>query len=71
MRLRAQSAQTVHITALELSVDFAPDEDLRTEISAKFRADGELAELAAAGLETIGWWTDDDADYGMSISVLR
>ena len=71
MRLRARDAQTVHITALDMTVDFAADEELRTEISAKFRADGVVAELATAGLETIGWWTDDVADYGMSMSVLR
>jgi len=35
------------------------------------RIGGVVAELAAAGLETIGWWTDDVADYGMSMSVLR
>jgi len=71
MRLRARDAQTVHITALDMTVDFAAHEELRTEISAKFRPDGVVAELAAAGLETIGWWTDSDADYGMSMSVLR
>jgi len=71
MRLRARDAQTVHITALDMTVDFAAHEELRTEISAKFRADGVVAELATAGLETIGWWTDSDADYGMSMSVLR
>jgi len=71
MRLRAQGAQTVHIAALDMIVDFAPDEELRTEISAKFRAAGVVAELVAAGLESVGWWTDDGADYGLSMSVLR
>src|SRR5215218_8787282 len=51
MRLRAQRAQTVHVRALGLEVDFAAGEDLRTEISAKFRRARVEDELAAAGLE--------------------
>ena len=39
MRLRSQRAQTVHVRALGLDVEFAAGEELRTEISAKFRRD--------------------------------
>jgi len=69
MRLRSCGAQTVRLAGLEMTVDFADGEDLRTEISAKFPRDGVVGELAAAGLETIGWWTDDDGDYALSLST--
>ena len=36
MRLRASRRMSVHIAALGLDVEFAPREELRTEISAKF-----------------------------------
>ena len=46
------------IPALDLAVDFAEGEEMRTEVSAKFREEGVRAELAAAGLELTHWWTD-------------
>ena len=39
MRLRSTTDQTVRIGALDLTVDFAAGEELRSEISAKFRRD--------------------------------
>ena len=68
MRLRSCGAQSVILADLDLTVDF-DGEELRTEISAKFRRDGVIAELAAAGLDTVGWWTDDDGDYAVSLST--
>ncbi len=50
MRLRSSVDQTVELAGLDLSVPFAAGEELRTEVSAKFRRDGVAAELAAAGL---------------------
>ena len=40
MRLRARRAMTVHVPALDLTVEFAAGEEMRTEISAKFRRNG-------------------------------
>ncbi|MEU2552714.1 L-histidine N(alpha)-methyltransferase [Streptomyces sp. NPDC014684] len=71
MRLRARTAQTVKVPALDLAVDFAAGEELRTEVSAKFRRDGIAAELAAAGLELTHWWTDAEDRFALSLSVLR
>jgi L-histidine N-alpha-methyltransferase len=71
MRLRSRTAQTVKIPALDLAVDFAEGEDLRTEISAKFRQDGVRTELAAAGLELTHWWTDREGRFALSSSVAR
>lgn len=59
----------MHITALDLDVDFADGEEMLTEVSCKFRRSGVDAELAAAGLERTHWWTDDAGDFGLSLSV--
>ena len=69
MRLRSRGRQKVWIEALDLALDFDDGEDIRTEISAKFRPFGVQSELAAAGLRMAGWWTDPDGDYGLSLSV--
>jgi L-histidine N-alpha-methyltransferase len=69
MRLRSRGAQTVHVPELELTLQFADGEDLRTEISAKFRPERVREELDAAGLELCEWWTDDDGDFALSLSI--
>ncbi|MFE2045466.1 L-histidine N(alpha)-methyltransferase [Streptomyces sp. NPDC059477] len=71
MRLRARTAQTVKLPALDLAVDFAAGEELRTEVSAKFREQGVRAELAAAGLDLTHWWTDEEGRFALSLSVAR
>jgi L-histidine Nalpha-methyltransferase len=69
MRLRALAGQRVSLPAIGLTVTFAPGEELRTEISAKFRREGVAAELAAAGLRMARWWTDAQGRFGLSLSV--
>jgi L-histidine N-alpha-methyltransferase len=71
MRLRARTAQTVKIPALRLTVDFTDGEELRTEISAKFREHGVRGELDAAGLKLTHWWTDGKGRFALSLSVAR
>jgi L-histidine N-alpha-methyltransferase len=71
MRLRSTTAQSVRVPALGLTVDFASGEEMRTEISAKFRRSGVAAELAAADLELRSWWTDPAGQFGLSLSVPR
>jgi L-histidine N-alpha-methyltransferase len=71
MRLRSRTAQTVKVPALSLAVDFAAGEELRTEVSAKFRKEGVTAELAAAGLGLTHWWTDEQGRFALSLSVAR
>ncbi|MFE0476115.1 L-histidine N(alpha)-methyltransferase [Streptomyces sp. NPDC058947] len=71
MRLRSRTAQTVKIRALDLAVEFAAGEELRTEISAKFRQEGIRAELAAGGLDLTHWWTDEGTRFALSLSVVR
>jgi L-histidine N-alpha-methyltransferase len=69
MRLRSLRAQTVRLGALDLDVEFAEGEELRTEISAKFRSERVLDELGDAGLFLLRWWTDEAGDFGVSLSV--
>jgi L-histidine N-alpha-methyltransferase len=68
MRLRAAGAQRVHISALDLDVSFADGEELRTEISAKFRQGRVEQELAAAGFRLVRWWTDHAGDFALSLA---
>jgi L-histidine N-alpha-methyltransferase len=69
MRLRSLADQVVTVPGIGLVVEFAEGEDMRTEVSAKFRRDGIAAELAAAGFAMRSWWTDDASQFGLSLSV--
>ena len=68
MRLRSAREQQVTIGDLGLTVSFAAGEELRTEISAKFRREKIEAELAVAGLRTLRFWTDPDGDFGLTLA---
>jgi L-histidine N-alpha-methyltransferase len=69
MRLRSRRAQVVHLAALDLEVRFDAGEELRTEVSAKFRRAGIERELAAAGLQLTRWWSDETGDFAVSLSI--
>ena len=71
MRLRALGPQQVHVRDLDLVVDLADGEEIRTEISAKFRRDRVAGELATAGFDLGEWWTDAADDFALSLSVRR
>jgi L-histidine N-alpha-methyltransferase len=68
MRLRAASRQRVHVGALGIDVDFAPREELRTEISAKFTRERLQGDLAAAGLELESVFEDPERLFAVSLS---
>lgn len=68
MRLRSDRPQTVTVPAIDLAVELAAGEEIRTEISAKFRRRRVSEELLAAGFELQGWWTDPAGDFGLSLS---
>ena len=51
--------------------DVADQEMIHTEISAKFRPGGVSRELAAAGLEPRGLWTDPRGDFALVLSAPR
>jgi L-histidine Nalpha-methyltransferase len=69
MRLRSALAQDVALPAIGLTASFGEGEQMRTEVSAKFRREGVTAELAAAGLELRSWLTDAGGRFGLSLSV--
>src|SRR5438105_7073513 len=71
MRLRSTRDQTVCVRVLDLDVQFAPGEEMRTEVSAKFRRERVETELRAAGLELVEWWTDDAGDFALSLARLQ
>jgi L-histidine Nalpha-methyltransferase len=68
MRLRASRPMRVRIAELDLDVVFAEGEELRTEVSAKFREHGVRSELSAAGLSPRCWWTDPKGRFAVSLS---
>jgi len=68
MRLRATTATDVRIDALDLDVSFAAGEEMRTEISTKFRRSLVEQELTTAGLTLTEWWTDPAGDFALSLS---
>ena len=71
MRLRSGCTQRVRVELLGLDVAFEAGEEMRTEVSAKFRREGVTAELAAAGFELADWWTDAVGQFGLSLSTAR
>jgi L-histidine N-alpha-methyltransferase len=69
MRLRSLGEQEVALAAFDTSVVLADGEEMRTEVSAKFRRPGVKAELGSVGLEVQRWWTDAAGDYALSLST--
>jgi L-histidine N-alpha-methyltransferase len=69
MRLRSTADQHVLVRDLGLTVTFAAGEEMRTEVSAKFRRPGVEAELASAGFTMRSWWTDNAGQFGLSLSA--
>jgi L-histidine Nalpha-methyltransferase len=68
MRLRATRPMRVHLRGLGAELDLEEGEEIRTEVSAKFRPDGVREELRAAGFEVRGWWTDPEARFGVALA---
>ncbi|MFD5429256.1 L-histidine N(alpha)-methyltransferase [Streptomyces sp. NPDC127084] len=69
MRLRARRALKVTIRDLDLVVPFEAGEEIRTEVSAKFRQEGVRTELADAGMKLSWWWTDSAERFALSLST--
>ncbi len=68
MWLRSNGTQSVALPRLAMEIELRDEEELRTEISAKFRKEAVRAELEAAGLDLARWWTDAAGDYALSLS---
>lgn len=68
MLLRSTRDQVVTVRELSLEVSFSSGEEMRTEISAKFRPEGIRAELERSGLAVEIWWTDSAGDFGVALA---
>lgn len=68
IRLRSLRRQLVNFSALDLTVAFERGEEMRTEISTKFRREGLEGIYAEAGLEMADWWTDPEGLFGLSLA---
>jgi L-histidine Nalpha-methyltransferase len=68
IRLRSLAAQTVRLERIELTIEFATGEELKTEISTKFTRERLEEVYAHAGLELCGWFTDAAGDYALSLA---
>lgn len=68
IRLRSLAEQSVRVADLDLAVEFAAGEEMRTEISAKFTRERLECVYAESGLELRGWFTDPAGDYALSLA---
>jgi len=71
MHLRSLVAQTVTFRSISLSISFAENETIRTEISRKFDLDQTAKELEKIGLHKINAWTDAKHWFGLLLCQLR
>jgi L-histidine Nalpha-methyltransferase len=71
LRLRAEVPQRVTLPGADLVVDVAGGEEIRVEISTKFRPDRIRAELDDAGFDLTETWTDPDGDFALTLARRR
>jgi L-histidine N-alpha-methyltransferase len=69
MHLYAQSAQTVHITDLDMTVEIAKGESIWTESSHKFTQTTATAMLQEAGMNLDTWYTDPLRYFGLALAT--
>jgi L-histidine Nalpha-methyltransferase len=69
LRLRSEMPQRVTIPGADLVLDLASGEEIRVEISTKFRVSRIAAELETAGLDVTRVWTDDSADFSLTLAT--
>jgi L-histidine Nalpha-methyltransferase len=68
IRLRSLADQTVSIPTLDMEVEFAEAEEMRTEISSKFTREQLEAVYRDAGLELVELWTDPEGLFALSLA---
>ena len=68
MSLTPVTAQTVRVRELDLTITFERDEEMLTEISAKFTPEQVRSELATAGLVIERTWLDSAGDFQLSLA---
>ena len=68
LRLRAEVPQHVTIPGAGLELDLASGEEIRVEISTKFRPELIARELAAAGFSVERTFTDPAGDFALTLA---
>ena len=68
MRLRSIGRQVVHLAALDMTVEFADGEEMRTEISCKFTRESVEGMFADAGLALVEWHEDPLGWFAVSLA---
>lgn len=68
LRLRSRRNQHIEVTGAGLSLDVAPREEIRVEISTKFTTEQIADELVAAGLHGEQTWLDDAGDVALVLA---
>lgn len=68
LRIRADMPQTVTIPGADLVFELAHGEEIRVEISTKYRPERLRDELGAAGFTVERTWTDDGADFALTLA---
>jgi len=69
LRLRAEMPQRVTIPGAGVTLELSSGEEIRVEISTKFRLDGLAEELAAAGFGVTETWTDEEGDFALTLAT--
>ena len=69
LRLRTEKPQHVCIPGADLEIDLAAGEEIRIEISSKFRIEGIRSELGAVGLDVVQTWTDRANDFALTLAM--
>ncbi|MGF1514416.1 MAG: L-histidine N(alpha)-methyltransferase [Elainellaceae cyanobacterium] len=68
MHLRSLVDQKVTLNSLDLTVEFAAGETIRSEISRKFTADGIAQSLEAQGLTPLNIWSDPKRWFAVALA---
>ena len=68
LRMRSEVEQCVHIPGAEIEVTLAAGEEVRIEISSKFRLEGIAGELGEAGFAVDEHYLDDAGDYALTLA---
>ena len=68
LRLRSEMPQRVRIPGAQLEFDLGSGEEIRVEISSKFRPEGIRSELATAGFDVTGTYTDPGHDFAVVLA---
>jgi len=69
LRLRSETPQRVTIPGADLVLDLAMGEEIRVEISSKFRVSRIAAELEQADFGVTRVWTDEPGEFALTLAT--